>query len=659
MPWRQLWISWGIEPKGMLGHSLGEYVAACLAGVFNLEDALMLVAERGRLIQSLPPSTMLAVPLSENDLQPWLTPALSLAVVNGVKRCVVGGLPTDIATLQEQLGAKGIKGRVLQTSHAFHSHLMSPILPAFRTYLEKVTLHAPTQPYLSNTTGTWINAEEAINPDYWCRHLRQPVRFIDNISHALEQSQLLLEVGPGHTLSTFIRQHPHYSKNVTTVLTSLPSTRETTDEAELKQIMTSLGQLWAHGASVNWDGFYQAEQRHRIPLPTYPFERQCYCIERVDLPKADNQITPAVKPLPVDTSVTTPLTELTQQMAHLWSESLGVTVVPDSDFFELGGDSLLATQVIARMNQHFGMTLDAHILLQAPTVRQLAKLIENQGIKTEQAAATELSELVVTIQAGHPQRQPLILLHPVGGHVYFYRELTRHLDPELPVYGIRAVGLEGEAEPLTTIAEMAKVYTAALKTLQSTGPYHLAGASFGGTLAYAIAQHLIAQQETIAFLGLIDTPSTNNMPVELEDNVAGILFYLLTIGHKLAVNREDFMALDESEQFDYFFQQTQQENTPAAREELSIVLKLFRINMQAMREYQPGPYPGKIHFFLAKERDAFNAQTPAHGWIPLAEQGIEIYTIPGDHISMNEEPQVRVLAHYLRQSFPASLMNGE
>lgn len=662
----QLWISWGIEPKGMLGHSLGEYVAACLAGVFNLEDALRLVAERGRLIQSQPPSEMLAVSLSENDLQPWLTPALSLTVVNGVKRCVVGGLPEDIAILQAQLSAKDIKNKVLQTSHAFHSHLMSPILPTFRSYLEKVKLHAPTQPYLSNTTGTWIKAEEATNPDYWCRHLRQPVRFIDNIGHALEQSQLLLEVGPGHTLSTLIRQHPHYSKNVTTVLTSLPSTRETTDEAELKQIMTSLGQLWAHGASVNWDGFYQAEQRHRIPLPTYPFERQRYCIERVDSPKADHQITPSVKPLAADTPVTLPtetstkpLTEFTQQIADLWSESLGVTVEPNSDFFELGGDSLLATQVIARMNQHFGITLDAHILLQAPTVSQLAELMENQGIKTEPSIATELSELVVTIQAGHPQRQPLILLHPVGGHVYFYRELTRHLDPELPVYGIRAVGVHGEAEPLTTIAEMTEVYTTALKTIQPIGPYHLAGASFGGTLAYAIAQHLIAQQETVAFLGLIDTPSTNNMPVELEDDVAGILFYLLTIGHKLAVNREDFMALNEAAQFDYFFQQTQQENTPAARKELSLVLKLFRINMQAMRDYQPGPYPGKLHFFLAKERDAFNAQTPAHGWIPLAEQGIEIYTIPGDHISMNEEPQVRVLAHYLHQSFPASLMNGE
>lgn len=662
----QLWMAWGIQPKGMLGHSLGEYVVACLAGVFSLEEGLMLVAERGRLIQSLPPSTMLAVSLSESDIQPWLTPAISLAVVNGVKHCVVGGLPTDIATLQEKLQSQGIKSHSLHTSHAFHSHLIEPIVPAFRTRLQQVKLRAPTLPYLSNVTGEWINAEEATNPDYWCRHLRQTVRFIDNIRRALEHATLLLEVGPGHTLSTLIRQYPHYSKKATTVLASLPHKQETVEEAELWQTMTTLGQLWTHGANVDWDGFYQAEQRHRIPLPTYPFERQRYCIERVDLPKADNQMTCSAKPLTTDTPVTipttatetltTPLIELAQQIAHIWSESLGVTVELDSDFFELGGDSLLATQVIARMNQHFGIALDAHILLQAATVRQLAELMKSQGMKSEQPASAKLSELVITLQSGHPKRKPLILLHPVGGHVYFYREVARHLDQELPVYGIRAVGVHSEAEPLTTITEMAKVYTAAIKTLQPNGPYHLAGSSFGGTLAYAIAQHLISQQETVAFIGLIDTPSTNNMPVDLEDEVAGILFYLLTVVHKLAVNREDFMALNEAEQFNYFFQQTQQENTPAARKELNIILKLFRINMQAMRDYQPSPYPGRLHFFLAKERDAFNAQTPAHGWIPLAEQGIEIYTIPGDHISMNEEPHVRILAHYLYQSFPASLL---
>ena len=272
----KLWMAWGIQPKAMLGHSLGEYVAATLAGVFSLEDALRLVTVRGKLIQSLPPGAMLAVPLSEEAIQPWLTPNLSLAVVNGSQRCVVSGTSSAVTVLQQKLQAEGIECRKLHTSHAFHSHLMEPILAPFAQQIRQVRLHAPTLPYLSNLTGTWISPEQATDPDYWVRHLRHTVRFADNLQALFqEEGDLLLEVGPGQTLTALAQQHPHQS----TVLYSLPRRRETGNNAETKQILSTLGQLWANGVAVDWDGFYAEEKRHRLPLPTYPFERQKYWID--------------------------------------------------------------------------------------------------------------------------------------------------------------------------------------------------------------------------------------------------------------------------------------------------------------------------------------------------------------------------------------------
>ncbi len=262
-----LWMSWGIQPKAMLGHSLGEYVAASLAGVFSLEDALALVTVRGKLMQSLPLGSMLAVPLSEAAIQQWLTPELSLAVVNGVERCVLSGTQEKITTLQQKLQAQGIDSRHLHTSHAFHSHLLEPVLASFTQKIQQVQLHPPTLPYLSNLTGTWISPEQATDPDYWVRHLRHTVRFGDNL-HALfqQEADVFLEVGPGHTLSTLAQQHPDYSARFT-VLQSLPRNRETEKNAETKQILATLGELWIRGVSVDWDGFYALEQRHRLPLP--------------------------------------------------------------------------------------------------------------------------------------------------------------------------------------------------------------------------------------------------------------------------------------------------------------------------------------------------------------------------------------------------------
>jgi len=273
----QLWMSWGIRPAAMIGHSIGEYVAACLSGVFSLEDALALVAARGQLMQQLPSGAMLVVPLSELAIMPLLGQDLSLAAINGVSLCVVSGSITAIDSLEQRLSEQSLDCRRLHTSHAFHSIMMEPVLEAFRERFEKVCLHPPQIPYVSNVTGNWIANAEATNPDYWVRHIRQTVRFSEGLQQLLKDpKQVLLELGPGRTLSTFALRHPDKSSEQR-VLTSIRHPQ--VQQSDLEFLLTTLGQLWITGVALDWSAFYNYEQRHRLPIPTYPFERQRYWID--------------------------------------------------------------------------------------------------------------------------------------------------------------------------------------------------------------------------------------------------------------------------------------------------------------------------------------------------------------------------------------------
>ncbi len=274
----RLWMAWGVRPAAMIGHSIGEYVAACLAGVLSLEDALSVVAARGRLLQELPTGSMLAVPLSEADLRPYLNRELSLAAVDAPARCVVSGTDEAIAQLAEHLTAQGVQSRRLQTSHAFHSHLLDPVLSSFTHVMRGVTLQAPQIPYVSNVTDTWIQAEQAMDPAYWAQHLRQTVQFAAGVDTLLQERRLVLEVGPGQVLSTLVRQRRQREAEVA-ILTSLRQPQE--GRAEVADVLQTLGQAWLAGAPVDWSGFYAHERRQRLPLPTYPFERQRYWLTQV------------------------------------------------------------------------------------------------------------------------------------------------------------------------------------------------------------------------------------------------------------------------------------------------------------------------------------------------------------------------------------------
>jgi acyl transferase domain-containing protein len=273
----KLWMEFSVAPKGMIGHSIGEYVAACLAGVFSLQDALNLVAARGRLMGEMPPGSMVAAPLSEAEAQPYLNDDIALAAVNAPGFCVFSGPTPAVEELTEKLSAQGVHARLLHTSHAFHSGMMDPVVQALVELVQHTARRAPQIPYLSNLTGTWMMPDTALDANYWGRHLRETVRFSAGLSEVMKYPEVvLLEVGPGQTLSTLARQQPSTAGAPPVILSSLRAPQETQSDEFF--LMNTVGAAWLNGVPVNWAGFYGRERRQRVPLPTYPFERERYWI---------------------------------------------------------------------------------------------------------------------------------------------------------------------------------------------------------------------------------------------------------------------------------------------------------------------------------------------------------------------------------------------
>ena len=270
------WMAWGIQPQAMVGHSIGEYTAACLAGVFSLEDGLALVAARGKMMQSLPGGSMLSVPLAESDLRAYLNPRLAMAAVNAPKMCVVSGPDEAITELQSRLTERGVACRKLHTSHAFHSVMMDPILDAFTQLAGQVSLNPPQIPYLSNLSGNWITAEQATSPAYWAAHLRSTVRFAQNMEVLSSEPGILLETGPGQTLGTLARQQAGKTARQV-ILASMRHPHDTASDSAF--LAAAIGRLWLAGSALDWQAYHAGEALRRIPLPTYPFERRKHWIE--------------------------------------------------------------------------------------------------------------------------------------------------------------------------------------------------------------------------------------------------------------------------------------------------------------------------------------------------------------------------------------------
>ncbi len=338
----QLFLNWGIEPAGMLGHSVGEFVAATLAGVMSLEDAVKILSARGRMMQALPAGAMLAVRLPEAELLPLLGKDLSLAAVNAPKLSVAAGPFAAIEELEAEFAERKISCRRLQTSHAFHSSMLDPIVGDLEALFASVRLNPPTRPYVSSATGDWIRPEEATSPKYWARHCRETVRFSAAIAKLREtEGAVLLELGPGTVLQALAAQHAGATQDIVSTQAAAGTT------------LSALGQLWEAGAAVDWKAYYAHETRMRVSLPTYPFEGKRYWAGH-----SANQ-----GPEEVSNSMSIPTANLDSHRASIAAKILGALetlsgipaaqIDPQAKFLELGLDSLFLTQLSQEVSAMF------------------------------------------------------------------------------------------------------------------------------------------------------------------------------------------------------------------------------------------------------------------------------------------------------------------
>jgi len=496
----RLWMDWGVQPSAMIGYSLGEYTAACIAGVLGFEDALRLVAERARLVDELPAGAMLAVPLAESDLLPLLGPDLCLAAVNAPQMSVAAGTAGAVAELERELERRGVASRRLRVSHAFHSRLMEPLAEQLAELAGRFELRPPRIPYLSNVTGTWITAGEATDPRYWARHLCQPVRLAAGLGELLQdRGRLLLEVGPGQTLSVFARQHPASAGVV-----AVPCLSERGGSEDQAALLRAVGRLWLAGIEVDGARFFRHERRRRVALPTYPFERRRYWIEAgppaalsphaaparssLDLPigsavrlpgdpaaapamapAADGP--PAAAPLPgrgtlpahprpaLANAYVAPRDETERLVAGIWQTLLGVEEIGvHDDFLELGGHSLLATRLIAHIRQLFGCELSMRGLFDRPTVAGFAAAIAGERRRRQEDAPAGAAG-IATPAAPSPARRPSAVQdEPPLSFAQQRLWFLDQLEPGSSAYNLAsAVRLRGALDVAALVASLAVV----------------------------------------------------------------------------------------------------------------------------------------------------------------------------------------------------------
>ncbi len=401
----RLILSWGIQPHAMIGYSFGEYVAACLAGVFRLQDILKLLVVRGRLISQLPAGAMLSVPLPVEAVQPFLPAELSIAIDNR-SSCVVSGPAQAVASFAQQMKAKKLLCPPFESPFAAHSSQLDPILAEFHKEVATISLQTPQIPYISTCTGTWITVADAQSPEYWVKQLRSTVYFVRGIHQIIEGvSPVFLEMGPGRDMSALVNREITAKTGIQTMnlLRHRGSLKERTDEDYL---LDKIGRLWLYGVNIDWQAYHSGQRRSRLSLPTYPFEKKrawkimenyhagqySYLPGAPGAPESSHpaQGTPLAE-TPGDhwtqepphlewnarpqlsTSYVAPRDEVQQVLLDIWQHFFGIQEIGiTDDFFELGGDSLKATTLLSTLHKEANILVPLTYFFDNPTIEKIA-----------------------------------------------------------------------------------------------------------------------------------------------------------------------------------------------------------------------------------------------------------------------------------------------
>lgn len=393
----KLLMYWGLIPNSMIGYSIGEYVAACISEVMTLEDALMLVCKRGKLMQKAPEGVMLSVPLTEKEIQTYLNENISLATING-DSCVVAGSPEDVASFESLMKENRILTFRLPISTPGHSSLMNCILPEFEKSFENIKLRTPKIPFTSNVSGKFITNEQVVSKKYWISQISSTVRFFDCVSTVMDINQpVFIEIGPGQEVSALVKRIASNDKHQPEVINMLR--HKNRDISDLKFLFIKVLQLVSSNIELNWDNFFNGENRNKVSLPTYPYNRQKYWLtgnvenltsntkssnleinSHVESPSIISKSNKIFKENrgTITSKFAEPRNETETKMQRVWCQLFGYeTIGVEDNFFELGGDSLKAISLINRIYEVFSKKVIIKEFFRNPSIAQLCTVINN------------------------------------------------------------------------------------------------------------------------------------------------------------------------------------------------------------------------------------------------------------------------------------------
>jgi malonyl CoA-acyl carrier protein transacylase/thioesterase domain-containing protein/acyl carrier protein len=654
----RFWQSMGVEPQAMVCHSLGEYVAACIAGVISLEDAISLVSARAKLVEALPPASMLSVLLSEQELRALLPADVVLSLINGPKLCVVAGPPASIDGFERVLAGRGVIAVRVRNSHAFHSSLMEPIAAEFGAHARKVALSAPKIPYTSNVTGAWISPEDASDPEYWVRHLTCTARFNDALHHLWGlRDPVLIECGAGRTLAVLAGQHPE--RQISAARMAISPIRQRYENVPDENVfLTAVGKAWLNGLAAlsQWTASVPTQQfgAHSGSAAPQPGD-SASTYDSAALAKPPAGGSPAASGYQRDASYVAPRNDLEISLTRACERILGVARVGIHDnFFELGGHSLAVIKLAVEMKQTTGLDINLGEIFRSPTV---AQLVEHLGTDAARNAS-----IVVSLQP-KGSKPPMFCLCGID----LYKRFALELDQDQPVYGVYVAEeqaiisdvLRGDMGGVS-IDRLVDAYHDAIIRFQPEGPYRFAGVSFGGLLAVALARKLRQSGIEVDIVFLFDTllPEARRriwwkwILIRLEALVTQEGFQQLLrkvqrrLASKISIQRSTLGSTtriqDEVETGSYYQQFIQQQRTAfrAAYKQwnpeqsiLDFPVVLFRAGLRDI--WAPG-------FDIAED----------YGWGRYVGRKLSVVDVPGGHISMLADPYVGGLARQAQQHLP-------
>ena len=646
----------GVTASALLGHSLGELVALHLAGVLSSEHALRAVFERGTLMQSTGPGAALAVSLSERDVQEFLGDTIHLACVNGPKLMLLSGSPAAIDDCAKRLAGKAIVHRRTPIRIVVHSPCMDAIIEPLTERFRKLDWRVPSLKLLSAVTGTWLDPQTATNPEFWARQTRAQVRF-DAATQLLAEGGpcLAVEVGFGSTLSSLLR--PRFvDANRQRICPLLAAPAEGNDFAQA--LSRSLEVLWVAGAEVNFHDQVAADVPSHPRLPTYPFQRQRYFI---DPPQArSGTSTPSARPAdpsPVAASGTEERSSRLEANAHgtmedaelrivgLFEKTLGVQGIAATDnFFERGGNSLLAVVLVSEIGQVFGVPVSLATFFENPTPRGVHATLKQTGASSSQTATH------VFCKGG--DRVPVFFICGIA----IYQALAERLKPVHPAFALYVQSevellnaRKGGCDARSSVEALANEYFDRVLAERPHGPYALVGVSFGGLLALRVAEMLEQRGETVELVTLLDTLPPTLMKLTslqrawflanriLRDGPAYLVPKLLNLKQA----RFNSLPVTGGEA-------APGETASRAARELEELRECLYSDMGS--KYRPSPYPGRVALVISRERDrsSVTAEAVERYWQRLIRGPLVTARVTGGHVGMLAAPFVDEVAERLQ-----------